>query len=70
MFKNNTEINGDLKETYKEAYKLLKQGDHFILIMIESAIKSKLSRWRVFLIKQRLTKRFTGPACMQPPREL
>lgn len=48
MFKNDTEINGDLKETYKEAYKLLKQGDHFILIMIESAIGSKLSRWRVF----------------------
>ena len=32
----------DMKETYREAYKALKQGDHFILIMVDAAIGSKL----------------------------
>lgn len=38
----------DMKETYRTAYKALKQGDHFILIMIEDAIGSKLRKWGLF----------------------
>jgi len=48
MYKSDIETNKDLKETYKEAYKTLKQGDHFILIMIGAAIGSKLSWFRLF----------------------
>jgi hypothetical protein len=48
MYKRDIETNKDLKETYKEAYKTLKQGDHFILIMIKAAIGGKLSRWSLF----------------------
>ena len=48
MYKRDIETNKDLKETYKEAYKTLKQGDHFILIMIGNAIGSKLSWFRLF----------------------
>ncbi|HUJ19314.1 MAG TPA: hypothetical protein VL197_15120 [Nitrospirota bacterium] len=48
MFKRDIETNKSLKETYKEAYKTLKQGDHFILIMIGDAIGSKLSWFRLF----------------------
>ncbi|MBI5102432.1 MAG: hypothetical protein HZC48_00645 [Nitrospirae bacterium] len=38
----------DMKETYRTAYKALKQGDHFILIMINAAIGSKLRKWGLF----------------------
>ncbi len=48
MYKRDIETNKDLKETYKEAYKTLKQRDHFILIMISEAIGSKLSWFRLF----------------------
>jgi hypothetical protein len=48
MYKRDIETNKDMKETYKEAYKTLKQGDHFILIMIGAAIGSKLSWFRLF----------------------
>jgi hypothetical protein len=48
MYKRDIETHNDLKETYKEAYKTLKQGDHFILIMIGNAIGSKLSWFRLF----------------------
>ena len=48
MYKTDVETNKDLKATYKEAYKKLKQGDHFILIMIGNAIGSKLSWFRLF----------------------
>ncbi len=48
MYKRDIETNKDLKATYKEAYKTLKQGDHFILIMIGDAIGSKLSWFRLF----------------------
>lgn len=34
----------DMKETYREAYKVLKQGDHYILIMIDAAIGSKVRK--------------------------
>lgn len=47
MYKRDIETNKDLKATYKEAYKTLKQGDHFILIMIGDAIGSKLSWFRL-----------------------
>ncbi len=48
MYKKDIETNKDLKATYKEAYKTLKQGDHFILIMIGNAIGSKLSWFQLF----------------------
>lgn len=38
----------DMKETYREAYKVLKQGDHYILIMIDAAIGSKLRKPGLF----------------------
>lgn len=47
MYKRDIETNKDLKDTYKEAYRTLKQGDHFILIMISAAIGSKLSWFRL-----------------------
>jgi len=30
---------------YREAYKTLKQGDHYILIMVKQALRSKWQRW-------------------------
>ncbi|MBI5204161.1 MAG: hypothetical protein HZA11_04505 [Nitrospirae bacterium] len=48
MYKRDIETNKDMKETYKEAYKTLKKGDHFILIMIGDAIGSKLSWFSLF----------------------
>ena len=38
----------DMKETYRTAYKALKQGDHFILVMINDAIGLKLRKWGLF----------------------
>jgi len=38
----------DMKETYRTAYKALKQGDHYILIMINDAIGSKIRKWGLF----------------------
>ena len=38
----------DMKKTYKEAYTALKKGDHFILIMIDDAIGTKLRKWGIF----------------------
>ena len=37
-----------MKETYRTAYKALRQGDHFILVMIDDAIGSKLRKWGLF----------------------
>jgi hypothetical protein len=48
MYKRDMETNKDLKATYKEAYKTLKRGDHFIIIMIGNAIGSKLSWFHLF----------------------
>lgn len=48
MYKRDIETNKDLEKTYKEAYKTLKQGDHFISIMIGDAIGLKLSWFRLF----------------------
>ena len=37
-----------LAETrYREAYKTLKQGDHYILIMVKQALRSKWQRWLI-----------------------
>lgn len=47
MYKKDIEMDKEVKETYKEAYKKLKQGDHFILIMIGAAIGPKLSWFRL-----------------------
>lgn len=48
MYKDDIKKDKELKETYKEAYKTLNKGDHFILIMIKAAIGSKLSMWSFF----------------------
>jgi hypothetical protein len=37
----------ELKETYRSAYKVLKQGDHYLLVMINNSIGWKL-RWGFF----------------------
>ena len=51
----NSDVNTDptLKETYRDAYRTLNSGDHYILIMIRSAIGSKLNnrlKYRALLI--------------------
>ncbi len=38
----------EMKETYRNAYKMLKQGDHYLLIMIDEAIGGKLRKWGLF----------------------
>ena len=38
----------EMKERYRDAYKTLKRGDHYILVMIEEAIGAKLKKWGVF----------------------
>ena len=37
-----------MKEKYQSAYKALRKGDHYILVMIDDAIGSKLKRWGIF----------------------
>lgn len=36
------------RDRYKEAYRQLKEGDHYILIMIEDAIGRHVKRWGLF----------------------
>ena len=38
----------EMKEKYRDAYKTLKKGDHYILVMIEDAIAVKLKKWGIF----------------------
>jgi hypothetical protein len=44
------EVNGDdgKKEVYRNAYKALRQGDHYIQMMIDDSIGAKLKKVRVF----------------------
>jgi hypothetical protein len=39
----------DMRETYRNAYKTLREGDHYILVMIDESIGRKLRRWGLFL---------------------
>ena len=45
-----TEINGSdgKKEVYRNAYKALRQGDHYIQMMIDDSIGTKLKKMRLF----------------------
>ncbi len=45
-----TEVNADMgrKEIYRNAYKVLKQGDHYIQMMIEESIGKKIKKVRIF----------------------
>jgi hypothetical protein len=37
-----------MKETYRNAYRTLNKRDHYILVMIDEAIGSKLRKWGLF----------------------
>ena len=45
-----TEVNSDVggKEIYRNAYKALKQGDHYIQMMIDESIGRKIKKVRIF----------------------
>ena len=36
------------KQTYQDAFRALNQGDHYLLVMIKSALGSKLRKWWFF----------------------
>ena len=38
----------DIKDSYRDAYKILSKGDHYILIMIRVALGLKLNKWWPF----------------------
>ena len=44
------EVNADVekKEIYRNAYKVLRQGDHYIQMMIDDSIGTKLKKMRLF----------------------
>jgi len=52
MLKNaysyDVEMDPSAKETYRNAYKTLKEGDHYIRVMIDDSIGSKLKKWGIF----------------------
>jgi len=35
----------DAKDSYRDAYKILRKGDHYILVMIRGAVGLKLNKW-------------------------
>ncbi len=47
-FKEDVNQNPEAKGKYRGAYRALKQGDHYILVMIEAAIGSKLKGGEYF----------------------
>jgi hypothetical protein len=48
VYVKDVETDKQMKDAYKAAYKVLKKGDHFILVMIDSSIGNKLSWFRLF----------------------
>ena len=47
-FDDDLRRDGASKETYQDAYRVLNQGDHYLLVMIKSALGSKLKKWWFF----------------------
>ncbi len=43
MYANDIESDKQIKAKYKSAYNVLKKGDHYLLVMINSSIGNKLS---------------------------
>jgi hypothetical protein len=48
VFDDDLRRDGASKETYQDAYRVLNQGDHYLLVMIKSALGSKLKKWWFF----------------------
>jgi hypothetical protein len=42
------ESNPDVEPTYREAYRVLAQGDHYILIMLDAGLSRRLRPWWAF----------------------
>ena len=47
-FERDMATDPDTKSLYREAYAKLNEGDHYILIMMKSALGLKLSKWWLF----------------------
>jgi hypothetical protein len=47
-FEEDLQRDSQSKETYRDAYSVLSQGDHYLLIMIKAAFGFKLKRWWFF----------------------
>jgi len=48
VFERDMATDTDTKSLYREAYAKLNEGDHYIMIMIKSALGLKLSKWWPF----------------------
>jgi hypothetical protein len=44
-FLEEVSADGQVKETWRQAWSVLKQGDHYILIMIDQALGKELKPW-------------------------
>lgn len=47
-FDDDLRRDGESKQAYQDAYRALNQGDHYLLVMIKSALGSKLKKWWLF----------------------
>jgi len=47
-YKRDSDSSVDTKDTYRDAYKVLNKGDHYILVMIRGALGLKLNKWWPF----------------------
>ena len=47
-YQEDVAANSGAQETYRQAYAALKEGDHYLLVMIERALGRRLRPWWIF----------------------
>jgi hypothetical protein len=47
-YQRDVNLSPDAKDSYRDAYKILSKGDHYILVMIRGALGLKLNKWWPF----------------------
>lgn len=50
VYRRDVETDPHARDTYRQAYSVLKQGDHYLLVMIDHALGRRLRRWWRFSI--------------------
>ena len=48
IYQRDVSSSPDAKDMYRDAYKILSKGDHYILVMVRAALGLKLNKWWPF----------------------
>ncbi len=48
VYERDVNLSPEAKDTYRDAYKTLSKGDHYILVMLRAALGVKLNKWWPF----------------------